>query len=56
MVEMIYPFSLTMLLQYLEVQQARATHYTSIDESVLEVGVALEQLVPQKRRVLKVCV
>ena len=35
---------------------ARPTHHTSIDESVLEVGVALEQLVPQKRRILKVCV
>ena len=42
--------------RYLQSQRASPTHYASVDESVLEIGIALEQLVPQKRRILKVCV
>ena len=34
--------------------QARSTHYTGVDESILIVGIALEQLVPQKRCILQV--
>ena len=32
--------------QYLSLQRAKPTHYASVDESVLEIGIALEQLVP----------
>ena len=45
---------LIQLSQHLEMRQVRPTHYTGIDESILKVGIALEQLVPQKRCILKV--